>query len=311
MDPMMDNQSRDPADHAPTISTVRVIVEDPDSRACYQLTVPGRSPNEAIDFLAAAGGGGTGQGGFDLFAGTTLEPVRNAYKARLEQLEAQIAERRIALGANPSEAALRDLAEWAVRERASTARLWRLPTGPTQAILLELRDWRQYGMGGRTFGNMMARQAGGGATGSAAYEALLLSANRSNPAVTAAVARGARSLRFGGGVLSVIGLAASAGTIAAAPPEQRRRVAAEAGVGFVGGAVAGEVATGILMVGAALLAASPPGWLVIGVGLAAGIAGGNIATHYFFPEDHAPVANRMSSGRVVDCSELARVCRPK
>lgn len=292
----------------PSIPLVRVGVEDPLTRSCYQVTVPGRTPEEAVHFLAGAGGGVTGQGGFDLYAGTVLEPVRNAYKARLERLEAQILQRRAALGPNPSPSALRELAEWAVRERARTARLWRLPTGPTQTVMLELRDWRQYGVGGRTFGNMVARQAGRGVTGPAAYEALLRSANTSNAGVNQSVVRGARALRFGGGVLAVAGIAVSAGTIAAAPPEERGRLAARTGVGIAGGFVAGEVATGLLMVGAALLLASPPGWLVIGVGLAAGVAGGMAADRIFYPEDYRPVGSQLGQGSTIDCGMLPRCC---
>ena len=39
-----------------------------------------------------------------------------------------------------------------------------------------------------------------------------------------------------------------------------------------------------------MLAATPPGWLIIGVGLAAGVAGSLLAEGLFCPDEAEPVA---------------------
>ena len=107
-------------------------------------------------------------------------------------------------------------------------------------------------------------------------------------------------MRGGGAVLGVAGLALTAYQIAQAPPEQRVAVAERSAVGFAGGLIGAEVGAALLAVGAGLLMATPPGWIVLGVGLIAGIAGSLIADHIFYPPQYEPVARSLASGYAID-----------
>ncbi len=289
-----------PASTPPRIPVIEVDVPDPRTGALTTVSVPGRTPEEAFRYLYNIGDGAMAQGSRDLYQGTVIEPIRNQYKATLEQVEQQIAARRTALGANATEAELRALAQWGSRQRTMTARVWRIPQGPAAGLSLEARDWQKYGRGGRTFENLMRRTEAKGLTGPAAYEYLLKSATTSNADVTAKLARNARFLRGGGAVLGVAGLALTAYDIAQAPPEMRARVAERHAVGFAGGLVASEGAVLLLGVGAACLAATPPGWVVIAVGLVAGAIGSYVADHYFFPPEHEGVAGYLGAGVAID-----------
>lgn len=285
-----------PSGTPPTVPTVTVDIPNGQAGHTTPVTVPARTPEEAFRYLYATGSGLAGEGVRDLYQGTVLEPVRAGYKARLQRVEAEIIRRRSALGATPAEGELRALAAWASRQRTNTARLWRIPQGPGWAVMLEGRDWGSYGVGGRTFANILKRYEARGLTGPAAYQHILGRAVVDDAKTTARVAEAARFFRRGGAALGVLGLGVSAYTIATAPPEQRARVAEHEAVDFAGGLVMSEAAVGLLGVGAALLAATPPGWLIIGVGLVAGIAGSYIADRTFFPEDYRPVAGRLGAG---------------
>lgn len=287
----------------PQVPTVTVDVPDTPGGQPKPVTVPGRTPEEAFRFLYAAGGGLAGEGARDIYQGTVLEPVRVRYKARLQQVESEIVRRRAALGANPAEGELRALAVWAARQRANTARLYRIPQGPGWMASLEARDWDEYGVGGRTFKNLLRRnQVKRGLTGPAAYEYILGSAVVDNATVTARTASTAKLFRGGGAALGVAGLAVSAYNIYTAPPGQRVAAAEHEGVDFAGGLVASEAGVALLGVGAALLAATPPGWLIIGVGLVAGAVGSYVADRMFYPEDYKPVAGRLAAGVAVNPS---------
>ncbi len=268
------------------------------------VTVVADSPEEAFRILYEIGRGAGGAGARHFYYGSVLEPIRNRYKLQLERVEAEILRRRAALGANPTAYELRGLAQWAARQRANTARVWRLPT-PSLLAGLEARDWDKYGAGGRTFENLLKRNAANGRTGGAAYEYILRSASAPNPEVTAALTKGARYLRGGGAVLGVAGLAMSAYQIYDAPPEQRGAIAERTAVGFAGGLIGSEVTAGLLAVGAGLLAASPPGWIILAVGLVGGIAGAVIADRVFYPPQAEAIADRMSRGYTIDPRRLA------
>lgn len=257
-----------------SVSMVTVHVEDAEARQCYAVTVPARSGEEAIRFLSEAGSGLGGEAVREIYLGSVLAPVRHRYHAALAAAATEIAERRAGLGATATEAQLRELAEWAVQRRARAARMWRIPTGPAMQVRLEVRDWRQYGAGGRSFGNMLAREQRKGFGAGTAYENLIRSASTSNAGVDRSVARAARHLRLGGGVLGGLALAMSVREIAAAPAEQRGTIVKHQAVGLAGGLVGGEVMAGAAAIGLGLLMATPPGWLVLTIGLVAGIGGG-------------------------------------
>jgi hypothetical protein len=151
-----------PDDPAPRFVTVAVA--DPDTKVCYTVSVPADSTQEALQFLEFAGGGLSGAGTRQMLAGGTLGPIRDAYYRQLAGVERAIAARAAALGPAPGDAALREVAEWAVQQRARAARVWRVPSGPAAVVIGEARDWSVYGVGGRTIGNMERRYAARGLT---------------------------------------------------------------------------------------------------------------------------------------------------
>lgn len=280
---------------SPPIEMIEVEVALEPGKPPTRVAVPASTPDEAQQLLHDIGNGLPAGVAY----GSVLEPIRKGYKRQLEAVELLIKQKRAALGSNPTEYELRGLAQWGARQRAMTARLWRLPL-PLTGVGLEARDWRLYGAGGRTFENIMARNASKGRVGTQAYEYILGSATRSNPEFNASVARGARLLRGGGAVLGVAGLSISAYDIWQTAPGQRLQVAERHGVGFAGGLVGAEVAGGLLAIGAGLLLATPPGWIVIGVGLVGGIAGSMIADRVFYPKEYQPAADQFRAGMVVD-----------
>lgn len=290
----------------PDLRVIEVDVPPAPGAPPEPVSVLADSPEEAFTILHDIGRGVAGSGARHLYYGSVIEPIRDAYKLRLERVEAEILRRRAALGANPNAYELRGLAQWAARERTRTARLWRIPT-PALMAGLEARDWQKYGVGGRTFENLVRRNAAQGRVGPAAWENILRSATTPNPEVSRSVARGAQFLRRGGGVLAVAGLAVSAHEIYNAPPGERGQLAARTGVGLAGGLVGTEIAVGLLAVGAGLLAATPPGWVILAVGLIGGIAGGVIADRVFFPAEVEPVARHLGDGYPVDPQRLGQL----
>lgn len=181
---------------------ITVDVRDPQTGRIEAVTVPVRTPEEAFRYLYAVGGGLAGEGSRDLYLRTVLEPIRARYKAQLQQIETEIIRRQAAIGANATEGKVWALAVWAARQRANTARIWRIPQRPAQILSWEARDLVQYGPGGRTFANLLKRQElKRGPTGRPAYEYIIGSAVVDNAKATAQVARSARFLRRGGAAL--------------------------------------------------------------------------------------------------------------
>jgi hypothetical protein len=280
-----------------------VSVDDPERRACYGVTVPARSDGEALAYLLAVAGGIGGAGSRMLLAGSTAEMIRAKYNASLARIEAEIARRQTLLGPKPDAAALREFADWAVRQRTRIARVWRIPSGPEVMVVAEVRDWAKYGAGGRTLNNLL-EDAGRreGVTGVAALERVLKSATRSNKKITEQLVKSVRFLRHGGAALSVLGIGLSAAEVCYAPPERRVGVAGEALAGFVGGAAVGGLVTAILVF------AGPPGWVVIGVGFLAGITGG-IAGEAIYRANNGPqLMTQLQLRGYVTADGLGRFC---
>jgi hypothetical protein len=252
------------------LPTVTLVIDDPELRECYALRVPGSTEAEGWQFLQSLSDGAAGAGSRQLLMGATYEPIRRLYAARDAQI-AHLAHTRLqALGPSPTLGQLTDIAQSAARDRAWSARMWRLPSGPDVALLLEARDWRQYGVGGRTLPNLVRRNQlrDPSLTPEANLRRVIGSAGRTNATVDASVLRHARALRTGGTVLMVLGagltLREYQQTSTAERPEFIRREAA----GFAGGAIAAGLATAVLLTFAL------PGLVVVGLGLIAGVAGG-------------------------------------
>lgn len=280
-----------------------VNVDDPETRVCYAVTVPARSDGEALAYLLAVAGGIGGAGSRMLLAGSTAEMIRSKYNASLTRVEAEIARQQTLLGPNPSERVFKEFVDWARRQRVRIARVWRIPSGPEVMVVAEVRDWAKYGAGGRTLNNLLAyAERREGKTGVAALESVLKGATRSNKKITEQVVKATRFLRHGGAALSVLGIGLSAIEVCQAPPERRVDVAGEAFAGFAGGAVVGGVATAILVF------AGPPGWVLIGVGFLAGVAGG-IAGEAIYRANNGPkLMTQLELRGYVTADGLGRFC---
>jgi hypothetical protein len=296
-----------PNDQAPKFVTVGIA--DPATKTCYTVSVPATTPREALDFLHLIGGGLGGSGTRQMLAGATLGPIREAYYRQLAGVEQQIAARRAALGTAPSESALRELGEWAVRQRAQAARVWRIPSGPAAVVVGEARDWSIYGSGGRTIPNMERRAAGRGLSGMDMSEYFLRGATRPNAEVTTQLMRGARFLRRGGGVLALAGVIMTEEEIRRAPAAQRSDIVQHEAAGFVGGFVVGEGAVGtVLAVSAAFALATPPGWILLGIGVVAGAVGSYAADRILFHDRGAEAVDTIRRGQPIKAAALSRSC---
>ncbi len=142
----------------------------------------------------------------------------------------------------------------------------------TQTIY-EIRDWRTYGRGGRTYDNLVRRYRGRGVPATQVPGRILDGATRSNPGVNRAL-RGASYLRHGGRVLIVVGVAVSAARIWNAGEEELPRVIGEELGGFIGGGLGAGAAVGICLV----FGIASGGWGLLACGVVGGIGGGVIGS---------------------------------
>lgn len=249
--------------------TVTLTIADPELQQCYPLRVPGATEAEGWGFLEAVSGGVGGAGSRQLLMGASFAPIRRLYAAQDAQIAALAQQRLQALGPRPTHQQLRQVAEWATRQRAWSARMWRLPTGPDVGLLLEARDWAHYGAGGRTLPNLLRRneRINPAITPEQNLRRVIGSAGRTNAGVDAAVLRSARTLRNGGVVLMVAGAGLTAYEYSQTPRAERGEFLRREGAAFAGGAIATGLATALLLTFAL------PGLVVVGAGLLAGMAG--------------------------------------
>lgn len=163
----------------------------------------------------------------------------------------------------------------------------------------EIRDWRQYGVGGRSLNNLLLRAESQGLTGEAALLKVLSSVDKPNPAATAAILKGARYLRGAGAVLLVGGAGLSAYNIASAPPEQRSNIAWREGASLAGGIVGSNLVVGVCF----LLGMTGVGLVV--VGLVAGVAGAMAAERIYYAHQSSNAIRQLDAGQVVTLREFS------
>jgi hypothetical protein len=261
------------------IDLVEVTVDDPVNRTSYHLLVPGETVEDGYDFLATVGEGTLGAGFRTTYAGQTMEPIRRGYYNFLKEVEERIAERQVALGdALERPETLRELARWSAQQRTRAARIWRLPSGVGGVVGAEIRDWRKYGLSGRTLPNLERYNATKyGIRGSESWTRIAASAAKPNPAETAAILKAARYLKRGGSVLFILGLGLTAYEIGKAEPERRPEIISREAFGFAGGSILSGLAIGVAFLGFGLV-----GWPLLLVGLVAGIGGGFIGERLFY-----------------------------
>lgn len=276
------------------VSTRNVMIHDPELQTCYQLAVPAETDEDAWRFLLEVGSAGiTGTGIQNTYLGLALPRIRKSYYAALEIAEKEIAARRVSLGPKPSYSQLRTFTEWASGKRTAIARLFRIPAGPGGMIGGEIRDWRQYGYGGRTFKNLVARAEGKGLTGEAALLKILNSVDKPNVNVTESILKGARFLKGAGTVLFVGGAAMTGYTILSAPEDQRWNVAGREAVGMGGGILTSNVVVGVCFL------FGMTGFGLLAVGVVAGVGGAYMSERMYTSHEKSPVVQQMMAGQPV------------
>ncbi|WP_141699304.1 hypothetical protein [Candidatus Thiosymbion oneisti] len=135
--------------------------------------------------------------------------------------------------------------------------------------IYEIRDWREYGRGGRTSPNMVRYYQKQGVPRSGIPGRILSGAQRSNLGVNAAM-RGASYLKNGGTVLIVVGVALSAARIWNASDEELPRVIGQELGGFIGGGLGAGAGIGVCLVFGIVTS----GWGLLACGVVGGLAGG-------------------------------------
>lgn len=283
-----------------------------DNEYRYTLSLPAANEHDAIEFLRGLGGDAAGAGRAMRRIGIDAPRIRAQYKKEIETLVRGIAER---LERGEAKEAV---ARWAVQERRNIVNRMRSGSGPVTRGIYEIRDWRKYGRGGRTYSNMVRHYQRRGVPRAEIPDKLLSGAQRSNPGVNAAV-RGAAYLKHGGRVLLVVGVAAGAARIWNASDEELPRVIGEELGGFVGGGLGAGAGVGVCLIfgiatsGWGLLACGAVGGLAGGVG--GSLVGGEIAEGIYYSDANTP-ADRIENVVVeIPVEQLythppARMCVP-
>ncbi len=252
----------------------------------YLLPLPAADVDSATRFLEGLGGDAAGAGRAMANIGVNAPLLRMTYKHDIENMVAEIA-RRLKAGQSKE-----TVARWASAERGRIVNRIRLGSGMVTRGIYEIRDWREYGAGGRTWANIEQRYERRGLSGGAMHDEIIASAQRSNPTVNNAAMRGASYLKHGGRVVLVVGVAVSAARIWNAAEHELPRVIGEELGGVVGGGLGAGAGVGICMIfgiasgGWGLLACGVIGGL--GGGIAGSHAGGWVADGLYYSDVHTP-----------------------
>lgn len=206
--------------------------------------------------------------------GNSIPQLRMEYKLRLTKLNSEVSAKQ---GTMPEA----DLEKWASDERTKIARDIRLKQGPIPSAVLEVRDWKEYGIGGRTQKNIQARMQKGPAVKNPAkaHADILERTTSSNTKVSDTAIRGARLLKGTGRVFFVVGLGMSVSNIVMAEPGKRAAVAKREAV-FAGGSTLGAEVGVAICLGFGFTSG---GLGLLGCGLVGGGAGGYAADRLVYP----------------------------
>ena len=153
----------------------------------------------------------------------------------------------------------------------------RVRQGPAATVVLEARDYAQYGWGGRNEENLKQRALRGDRyvpSKMSLDEYLIRGATSSNTGVSDAVVRASSYLRAGGKLLIPLGVGLSLYAVAEAPSGSKLKAAGEEGAGMAGGALASEAAVVLMIV----LTPETGGLFLFGIALVAGMGGGGLAS---------------------------------
>lgn len=235
---------------------------DPDVFMCRLPANNEREANELLEIVGSGGALGTGARLSPL--GVQIPRIRAEYEQAVRQFMGQFETKR-ASGMNA-----RQLADWAVRERARIARRIRMRHGVGQTVLFEIRDWTKYGVGGRTPSNMRRRYGARGFRGADIDNALIRGSTQPNHPISATARNGARYLRHGGRVIIIVSVITTAYVLLTTPEDQLERVIYEEIGGFTGGWVGAGAGVGFCLV----FGIATGGWGLLACGVVGGIGGG-------------------------------------
>lgn len=233
----------------------------PDS---YLLPLPAADVSAATIFLEGLGGDAVGAGQAMNSIGINAPLLRQTYKREIEAMVAEIA-RRLKDGHSKE-----SLARWVSAERNRIVNRVRSSSGLVTRGIYEIRDWREYGPGGRTWENVQQRYQSRGLSGEALHNEIISGAQKSNTTVNTAAMRGASYLKHGGRVVLVVGVAVSAARIWNAPQQDLPRVIGEELGGVVGGGMGAGAGVGLCMI----FGIASGGWGLLACGVVGGIGGG-------------------------------------
>lgn len=244
-----------------TLNWQDLVCQDPGT---YMLSLPGSNLDAAAAFLEELGGPTAGAGRAMYRVGVDAPRLRKAYKVEIEAMIEQISRR---LAAGESKEAV---ARWVSAERVRIANRARASSSVVGRAIYEIRDWREYGPGGRTWANVERRYAARGLSGGAMYENIIKGAQKSNASVNSAALRGAAFLKRGGRVVLVVGVGLSAARILSAREHELPRVVGEEAFGFVGSSAGASALIGACMI----FGVATGGWGLLACGAIGGAAGG-------------------------------------
>ncbi len=230
----------------------------------YTLPLPASNIESAQAFLEGLGGDAIGMGHAMNNVGMNAPLLRAQYKREIEKMMAEV-ERRFKAGESKEA-----IARWTVDERTRIAHRMRASSNVLVRGMYTIRDWRDYGLGGRTWESVGARYPRLQATPDLLHEQLIYGSQKSNGKVNNAAMRGASFLKHGGRVVLVVGISVTAARIWNSSEAEMPRVLSEELGGYVGGGVgAGLAASGCIIFGVA-----SAGWGLLACGVIGGLAGG-------------------------------------
>jgi hypothetical protein len=244
-----------------------LATEDLSEKQGFVCGLPATDATGAARLLEGIGrGGGAGAGvGLRLNdLGVSMPAIRSEYERQVNRLVVEVAQRE-KMG-QPAKI----IAEYVVRERREIAIRMRARSGVGTRVLFEVRDWQKYGWGGRTFSNIEARYVRRGITGDAVFESMYKGATEPNIGVSDAAIRGARYLKYGGRVILVVSIAATAYRLLTAPQSELEKDIHEEVGGLFGGFAGSGAAVGACLV----FGVATGGWGLLACGVIGGAAGG-------------------------------------
>lgn len=241
--------------------------ENRTDRDGYVCTLPATDSYNAAHFLEAigrSGGAGIGSGLRMDHIGVYMPGIRMDYQNEVDRLAFEI-QRRIAARQPP-----KMIAEYAVPARRAIANQMRNRSGVGTRVLFEIRDWKEYGAGGRTFRNIERKYVGRGLSGDALYTEMYTAATHPNTGISEAAIRGARYLKYGGRLIVIVSVTTTAYRLMTTPPDQMERVIHEEAGGLAGGALGSGIAVGVCLAFGVVTG----GWGLLACGAIGGLAGG-------------------------------------